>query len=121
MQIGTDWQPISIQAGFIQIRQGHSVRLASSNDETDYIVIYKGELVMQNGGNYNIQAYPVEAEIGILPQAVGGGSGGGVTSYTQLTDLPEIDGVTVIGNKTIAEYGVDALTESEITDAWNRG
>lgn len=42
------------------------------------------------------------------------------TSYTTLTDLPQIEGATIIGNKTMAEYGVDSITDSEIDDAWSR-
>lgn len=38
-------------------------------------------------------------------------SGGGATSYNQLTDKPEINGVQVVGNKTGAAFGLQDLME----------
>ena len=38
-------------------------------------------------------------------------SGGGATSYNQLTDKPEINGVQVVGNKTGADFGLQDLME----------
>lgn len=42
----------------------------------------------------------------------GGGGGGGVTSYNQLTDKPQINSVTLEGNKTSDQ--IDVTPESRI-------
>lgn len=36
----------------------------------------------------------------------GGGGGGGTSNYNALTNKPQINGVTLIGNKTLEELGV---------------
>ena len=36
----------------------------------------------------------------------GGGGGGGTSNYNVLTNKPQINGVTLIGNKTLEELGV---------------
>lgn len=38
---------------------------------------------------------------------VGGGGGGGTTNYNQLSNKPQINGVTLSGNKTMADLGVN--------------
>ena len=43
---------------------------------------------------------------------IGGGGGGGVTSYNQLTDKPQINSVTLEGNKTSDQ--IDVTPESRI-------
>ena len=48
--------------------------------------------------------------------------GGGVTDYEQLTNKPSINGVTLIGNKTLAQLGIEfkaeGLTNEEIDSTW---
>jgi hypothetical protein len=37
-------------------------------------------------------------------------------SYESLRQLPILNGVTIIGNKTFADYGVVPLSSSDITE-----
>lgn len=37
-------------------------------------------------------------------------------SYEDLIDLPTIQGVTVIGDKTLADYGLIPMSSEEITE-----
>lgn len=58
-----------------------------------------------------------ETEFALLLASMGGGSGGGggeggTTNYNQLSNRPQINGVTLTGNKTGAQLG---LTPTEVT------
>lgn len=44
----------------------------------------------------------------------GGGGGSGVTSYEDLTDKPQIEGVTLSGNKTYAQLNLARLSNTDI-------
>ena len=45
----------------------------------------------------------------------GGGSGGGGTSdYTELSNKPQIEGITLEGNNTFEDLGLEALTNLQI-------
>lgn len=46
----------------------------------------------------------------------GGGGSGGTTNYTELTNKPQIEGVTLQGNKSFADLTLISLTNSEIED-----
>lgn len=37
----------------------------------------------------------------------GSGGGGGTSDYAQLTNLPQINSVTLLGNKTLADFGIE--------------
>ena len=43
----------------------------------------------------------------LLGKANGGGGGGGTTNYNELSNKPSINGVTLSGNKTLSELGVE--------------
>lgn len=45
-----------------------------------------------------------------------GGGGGSVSSYLQLSDKPQIEGVTLQGNKTYEELNLERLTNSDIEE-----
>ena len=45
-----------------------------------------------------------------------GGGSGGVTSYNDLSDKPQIEGITLIGNKTYEELNLQRITNTEIED-----
>jgi hypothetical protein len=51
-----------------------------------------------------------------LESGGGGGGGGGTTDYNDLSNKPQINGVTLSGNKTLSALG--AATPSDITDAF---
>lgn len=51
----------------------------------------------------------------VLKKSTNGG-GGNVNSYNDLTDKPQIEGVTLIGNKTYEELNLQRITNSEIED-----
>ena len=42
----------------------------------------------------------------------------GATSYNDLNDLPTIEGVTVAGDLLLTDFGLDVLTDDEITEAF---
>ena len=83
--------------------------------------VNKGVYYVYTNSGTSVLSWLTTPYTSVQSQGGGVGAGGGaVTSYNSLTDLPQIDSVTVIGNKTIAEYGVDSMTESEIETAWGR-
>lgn len=43
-----------------------------------------------------------------------GGAGGGTMNYNDLINKPQIEGVTLIGNKMFPDLNLDALTNTEI-------
>lgn len=45
--------------------------------------------------------------------------GGGVSSYSDLTDKPSIEGVTLTGDKTFPQLNLDVLTNTEIETIFN--
>lgn len=44
--------------------------------------------------------------------------GGGTNDYNKLSNQPQINGITLIGNKTTSDLGIsaDPLTEEQLTD-----
>lgn len=49
----------------------------------------------------------------------GGGSGSGTSNYLELSNKPQINGVTLVGNKSLADLGVVKITDNEIDDIIN--
>lgn len=43
-------------------------------------------------------------------KAHGGGGGGGTSNYNDLSNKPKINGVTLSGNKTSADLGIDTVS-----------
>lgn len=46
--------------------------------------------------------------------------GGGGNNYNTLTNKPLINGVTLLGDKSFEELGVDTMTNQDILDLFNR-
>ena len=44
--------------------------------------------------------------ISLVKEGSGGGGGGGATSYIDLSDKPKMNGITIAGNKTSSDYGL---------------
>lgn len=49
----------------------------------------------------------------------GGGSGEGTNNYEDLTNKPKIEGKTLIGNKTLSDLNIKALTNTELEELIN--
>ena len=49
-----------------------------------------------------------------LKAAIEAGGGGGVATYEALPDKPQINSVTLSGDKSLADLGIDALTTSQL-------
>lgn len=45
----------------------------------------------------------------------GGGGGGGTTDYTALTNKPSINNVTLVGNKTLSDLGLNIVIDTELS------
>lgn len=56
-----------------------------------------------------------------LDAAQSGGGGGGTSDYTNLTNKPKINGVTLTGNKSLSDIGAadadDVYTKQQVDDA----
>lgn len=46
----------------------------------------------------------------------GGGGGGGTTNYNLLTNLPQINGVTLKGDKSFDDLGMQPLTNEQMNE-----
>lgn len=57
-----------------------------------------------------LRADEVYALLSAKIASVGGGGSGGTTNYTSLTNKPKINGVTLEGNKTLEDIGIDTPT-----------
>ena len=51
-----------------------------------------------------------------LPYITDGGGGGGTTNYNSLTNLPKIEGHTLMGDKSFLELGLGDITQQDIDD-----
>lgn len=49
----------------------------------------------------------------------GGGGSGGTSDYNDLTNKPQIEGVTLSGNKTFPNLNLNVLTNTEIQDIFD--
>ena len=47
-----------------------------------------------------------------------GGGGGGSSTYAELPDKPKINNVELVGNKTLAQLGIAAVTEETQIKGW---
>lgn len=52
----------------------------------------------------------IEYLLSLIAAGGGGGGGGGTTNYDLLTNKPQINGVTLQGNKTLAQLGIASAT-----------
>lgn len=77
--------------------EGHEITINKIAD-TD------GNIVLVKNSDYHYS---------LLKSSTGGGSGG-VTSYNDLTDKPQIEGITLIGDKTYEELNLQRITNTEI-------
>lgn len=71
----------------------------------------------------NGEVLKYDAEQGKWVNGIGGGGGGGGTSdYTDLSNKPKINGVTLAGNKSLSDLGIveaTALTNAQIDTIMN--
>ena len=51
--------------------------------------------------------------------ASGGGGGGGTSDYPDLTNKPQINGVTLVGNKPSSDFGLQNIFQGTISE-WNQ-
>lgn len=49
----------------------------------------------------------------------GGGGSGGISDYNDLANKPQIEGVTLSGNKTFPNLNLNVLTNTEIQDIFD--
>lgn len=51
-------------------------------------------------------------------KAAKGGGGGGTGNYNSLTNRPKVNGVTLSGDKSFADLGLDVITADELEAMW---
>ena len=57
---------------------------------------------------------PIDLEFDGVIYVQGGGCGGGTNDYNELENKPQINGVTLQGNRDMASLGVDAMSVQDI-------
>lgn len=70
----------------------------------------------------NGEVLKYDAEQGKWVNGTGGGGGGGTSDYTDLTNKPKINNVTLAGNKSLSDLGIveaTALTNAQIDTIMN--
>ncbi len=55
------------------------------------------------------------------PAITSGGGGGGTSDYTDLSNKPQINSVTLSGNKSLADLGIDTYIDDYIADNYEDG
>lgn len=72
------------------------------------------------GGSSQLPTKPknnIERYLAWLVENGGGGGGGGTTNYNQLSNKPQIGGVTLSGNKSLSDLGAAASDVVLVQDA----
>lgn len=83
----------------------------------DAVVIDGAEVGLENridGGEVGLEKRLDGNEIGVFYNK------GGTSDYTMLAHKPMINGVTLIGDKSIEDLGVETLTNTEILQIYKR-
>lgn len=83
--------------GVFEIPAGGSATIPAGKDNNLYIY---------GSGRINVAATDSNNNPFRNPSKGGGGGGSGVSSYPELTDLPSINGHTLLGDKTSEELGI---------------
>lgn len=69
-----------------------------------------------NGGDFDLLPKPIQRReiylYYLCQNGIGGGGSGGTTNYTSLTNKPKINGVTLEGNKSLEDIGIDTPKEN---------
>lgn len=113
--IPTKTSDLNNDSGFLTEHQdisGKQDKLIAGNNIT-----IEGNVISAEGGGTNVSVEPIVtvgtniADItidGVTTQlyAPTGGGGGGVSTYGELPDKPQISGVTLSGNKSLADLGI---------------
>lgn len=55
----------------------------------------------------------------VIYHSSGGGGSGGTSDYNDLSNKPQIEGVTLSGNKTFPNLNLNVLTNTEIQDIFD--
>lgn len=90
-----------------------TIETGASIDETTYSVKIAEENI------YEVEQEPERTAVKILMLKgekgdPGSGGGGGASTYAELPDKPAINDVTLVGNKSLEDLNIYALTNMEI-------
>lgn len=66
-----------------------------------------------SGQNVDVPAKPITREEAYLDAILKNGGGGGTSDYSRLTNLPSVNDVTLLGNKTSADLGLQDAIQLE--------
>ena len=72
-----------------------------------------------NSSNISLTANTNPISAAVVFSSVGIKGDPGASDYTELTSIPSLNGVTITGNKTLADYGLERLTNTEIEAIFN--
>lgn len=84
-----------------------------------------GDAVVIDGAEVGLESRIDGGEVGLTNRLDGGEIGvyynkGGTSDYEMLAHKPLINGVTLIGDRSIEDLGVETLTNTEILAIYNR-
>lgn len=63
----------------------------------------------------NGEVIKYDAEQGKWINGTASGGGGGTSDYTDLTNKPRINGVTLSGDRSLADIGINTLTQEQLS------
>lgn len=98
------------------------------NAEYDNILRYDGDYCSRIGEKTKVIVSPLQNEgtpiadisvDGLVSHLFSGPGGSGTNDYEQLIHKPQINEVTLIGNKNLPDIGVDRLTVVDISRLFN--
>ena len=80
----------------------------ATNNTEAYLAMLAGveDLPMPSTINNNVEYYLRY----LVENGGGGGGGGGTNNYTQLSNKPQVNSITLIGNKSLDDLGIQAIS-----------
>ena len=96
--------------------------------EYDNLVIYDGDYGFPSGQKTSVIVSPLQNEgtpiaditvDGLVSHLFSGPGGPGTNDYEQLVNQPQIENVTLVGNKMLPDIGVDLISIFDINNIFN--
>ena len=120
MNYSTGYAEFSIDSES-EISKLPTTKKAGTDELHDVNAVTAGSIARLSDGTYGMYVLNGDTDEWVLSDTGGGGGGsGGTTNYNVLSNKPQINGVTVSGSRSSAEYGIPSrvITAEELAAMW---